>query len=161
MNKKTFIGILVILWGISMLVPFPFGKIALGLLFCYLGYVIIFGKKPVMMYKNTNAQDSIFCSSETKCEDKGDYSVVFGSCDYVIDNDSKDCTISVVFGSADINILTERPIEIQAEAVFSTITFPNRNRISFGDSSYKTGGIGEPLLIKVSSVFSSVDIKKI
>jgi len=161
MNKRTLVGILIILWGISFLVPFPIGKIALGLIFCYIGYTIIFGKNKFVFPKQVNSKDNIFATSETKCQDKGDYNVIFGSCDYVIDNDSQDCTISVVFGSADINILTERPIEIKAEAVFSTVNFPNGNRISFGDNIYKTGGIGEPLHIKVSSVFSSVDIRKI
>ncbi len=166
MNRRTFVGILIILWGISFLIPFPIGKIALGLVFCYIGYMIIFGKKDnffknVVCKKNINAKDNVFTTSETKCEDKGDYNVIFGSCDYVIDNDSQDCEINVVFGSADINILTERPIEIKAEAVFSTINLPNGNRISFGDSIYKAGGIGEPLTVKVSSVFASVDIRKI
>jgi len=161
MNRRTLVGILVILWGVSFLVPFPIGKIAIGLIFCYIGYTIITGKKYFMFQKNINAKDNVFNTAETKCEDKGDYNVVFGSCDYVIDNDSQNCAINVVFGSADINILTERPIEIKAEAVFSTITLPNGNRISFGDNIYKTGGVGEPLYIKVSSVFSSVDIRKI
>lgn len=161
MNKRIIVGFLIILWGISFLIPFPIGKIALGLTFCYIGYTIIFGKNKIIFSRQVNSKDNIFATSETKCEDKGDYNVIFGSCDYVIDNDSQNCTINVVFGSADINILTERPIEIKAESVFSTITFPNGNRLSFGNNIYKTGGIGEPLYIKVSSVFSSVDIRKI
>ena len=110
MNRRTFVGILIILWGISFLIPFPIGKIALGLIFCYIGYMIIFGKKDnffknVICKKNINAKDNIFTTSETKCQDKGDYNVIFGSCDYVIDSDSQDCEINVVFGSADINHL--------------------------------------------------------
>lgn len=161
MNKRTLIGVLIILWGVSFLIPFPIGKIAIGLIFCYVGYTMIFGKKNIFFQKNINSKDNIFSTSEVKCEDSGDYNIIFGSADYVIDNNSKNCTINVVFGSADINILTERPVEIKAEAVFSSINLPNGNHISFGDNFYTTPGIGEPLKIKVSSVFSSVDIRKI
>lgn len=161
MNRRTLVGVLVILWGISFLIPFPIGKIAIGIVFCYVGLTIITGKNHKIFQKNINSKDNIFTESYIKCDSTGEYNIVFASSDIVIDNDSKDCTINVVFGSADINILTERPIFIKAEAVFSTCTLPNGNRVSFGDTYYKADGIGEALNIKISTVFANTEIKKI
>lgn len=160
-NRRTAIGTVVILWGISILFPFPIGRIIFGLVFCYLGYTIIIGKKSNLFSKKVNCKDNMFNASDIKCEHSGDYNVIFGSSDIVIDNDSQNCTINIVFSSADINILTERPIEIKAESVFASVNLPNGNHISFGDNVYKADGIGEPLKIKISTVFGSTDIRKI
>lgn len=163
-NKRNLIiGALFILWGLDLLLPIdlPIGKIALGTFFCYIGFIFIFGKKNTFFHKSANSKDTIFNASDIKVEDKGEYNVIFGSSDIVIDNDTKDATINVVFGSSDINILTERPLEIKAEAVFSSVNLPNGNHLSFGDNYYKADGIGEPLKLKISTVFGSTDIKKI
>lgn len=159
MNKKYFIGALFILWGTSYFVQFPIKEVFLGLLFCYIGLNIVFSKK--IKRRKSKGKDNLFNISDIKCQEENDYNILFGSSDVVVDNDSKNCEINVVFGSASINILTERPVEIKVSSVFSSVVLPNGEKMSFGENIYNFSGEGEVLKIKISTVFASTEIGKI
>lgn len=159
MNKKYFFGALFILWGTSYFVKFPLRDVFLGLLLCYIGLNFIFSKR--FKKRKTKCKDNLFNISSIKCQEEEDYNILFGSSDLVVDNDSQNCEINVVFGSASINIITERPVEIKISSVFSSVVLPNGDKISFGENVYNFAGEGEVLKIKLSTVFGSTEISKI
>ncbi|MBN2838442.1 MAG: hypothetical protein JXM74_06760, partial [Fusobacteriaceae bacterium] len=159
-NRKIFWGSIFIIVGISYFVPFPVKRIILGLILCYIGINIIF-KNQINSFQKKKNKNNLFNINDIKCEKETDYNILFGSSDIVIDNDSKNCEINVVFGSASISILTERPVELKVSCVFSSVALPHGKRLSFGENIYNFSGEGEVLKVKLATVFSSSEIGKI
>ena len=165
--SKLFWGVIIILFGISFIaqavfkINFPIGKIAIALIFIYIGAKMLFG-----IFGKSNESATIFSENISNVEvlEDSKYDVVFGS--QTIDlskavNNGEEANIecNVVFGSAKIIVPKGMNLRIKSSSVFGSIKTPS-NETTFGESEYTTGsnyssGI---LNLRVNAVFGSAKV---
>lgn len=165
--SKLFWGIIIILFGISFIaqsvfkINLPIGRIALALIFIYIGAKMLFG-----VFGKTNDSATIFSENIANIEmlENAKYDVVFGS--QTIDlskavNTGEEANIecNVVFGSAKIIIPKGMKVSIKSSSVFGSIKTPS-NETTFGESEYTTGSnYSNGLLnLRVNAVFGSAKV---
>jgi predicted membrane protein len=165
--SKVFWGVIIILFGISFIaqavfkINFPIGRIAVALIFIYIGAKMLFG-----IFGKTNESATVFSESIANVEvlEDAKYDVVFGSqtinlSNAVASGQGVDIECNVVFGSAKIIIPRGMNVRVKSASVFGSVKTPT-NETSFGESEYTTGNGSSNgyINLKVNAVFGSARV---
>lgn len=156
----AFWGVLIILWGLSLVLKsfFPKINIPMGSIFVAICF-ILFGVQLLMssMGEKENKTSEINFKEGARVSKHGteEINVVFSSGVYDMTDiknleTNRSMEINVVFGSATIYIAPETPVIIDGTAVFGKIYKDTHLRLANKDEY--------ALRIEANSVFSSVDI---
>lgn len=172
MGAGLFWGAFLLLLGVALIirvvfnVEFPIVKVVFGIMLVLLGIKIIFGKT-FFSPEDVRDEDTIFREQVYKQPEKGrEYSVVFGK--GVYDFTGVDLSegpyrtkISTVFGGSKIIIPSDKPVRIQADAVFAGAELPGGNTAAFGSSIFENE-LYQPdsaaIEIQVDVVFGGVQV---
>jgi hypothetical protein len=147
-----------ILFGLSIAlgalfnISIPFFKLAIAILFMYIGISILMPK---------SRQPFMSCCHS----DKADYTVVFSNrfIDLTTLQPNTDTGVVVVFGSATVKVDQTKPLKIVGNTVFGSITSPepSEDKIALGQNTYTTKAFNaqEPYAqASITVVFGSVEI---
>jgi len=170
MGAGLFWGIILIALGLSIIFKVIFGisifRIVIAAAFILLGIVILIGK-PSFNSKRDD-RDVIFGEKKYKMSQmqNSEYNTIFGKTVYDFrDIDSlppgkTKLKFNTIFGSTDILLPSNIPVQIKADAVFSAAKLPNGNTVAFGNASYKSASSdtsSSSLYIETSVVFGGIN----
>ncbi|MGZ5245382.1 MAG: YitT family protein [Bacteroidia bacterium] len=164
----TFIGLLIILFGISIVlkevfhISFPVFRILFGLLIIYFGVRMIAGG----FYKTGNTQT--FGNSRTEYHpNQREYNIIFGN--GIVDLSTmanvagnRNIEVNVVFGNGILKINENVPTMIELSTAFGQAGTPERSANGFGETIYTTPGFDQSqphLFIKASAVFGKLTVE--
>lgn len=169
-------GLLIILFGISILIKAIFGldiplvKMLIGLVLIYVGFTILTDFSSASLKKRMKrtfnfSTDAVYITNPHQYEK---YSVVFGQS--VFDFSRLDPTIepavvkiNTIFGHSIIILDPKIPVKLTINSSFSNIEMPDKTTASFGDFVYKTQAAYQekPILeIKATVVFGNLRIQE-
>jgi len=173
MGAGLFWGIILIAIGLSIIFKVIFGisifRIVIAGAFILFGIIILIGK-PVF-HPDRGDQDVIFGEKTYKSSQiqNGEYNTIFSKTVYDfrdIDSLSPGITklkFNTVFGSTDILLPQNAPVQIKIDAVFSSARLPNGNTIAFGNAAYKSQGTdtsSNKLIMEASVVFGGLNFQQ-
>ncbi len=172
MGTGIFWGAFLLLLGVALIikvvfnVDFPVFKVVVGIFLVMLGIKVLFGRSFISP-DNFKAEETIFNERVYDNPESGkEYSVVFakGVYDFTnvdLEQGSFRVKISTVFGGTQIIIPADKPVRIQAEAVFAGAELPGGNNAVFGTSIYESESWSQDTAsidIKVEVVFGGVQV---
>ncbi len=164
MMNNLFWGILILLFGLSMVVKalfgftFPIMKPLIGLLFIYIGFVMIFnlGQGRNVSYGRSFVQFGNAHFKDTYPARK--YSIVFGK--GTIDLSGMEVptkpihtTINTVFGKSSITLNKNIPTQIKLNSVFSDTELPYNHIQQTSSNMYQIGDPNPLLFLDINVVF--------
>ncbi len=163
MVNNLFWGVLVLLFGLSMVVKalfgftFPILKPLIGVLLIYMGIVMIFNLnhgKNVVRFGNAYFQDSFPARK---------YSVLFGKgtidlSRMEIPQTPTHMKINTIFGESNITINKNIPTRIILHSVFADTTLPYDLMKQTGSNIYQLGDAQPLLTIEINVVFGKTKI---
>ena len=169
-SSGTFWGVIIILFGISILlrevfhVHIPFMKIIFGLFLIYLGVRVIAGGR----WKDRANNTAVFSESEMHYDPHhDDYDIVFGS--GTIDLFKMDMPVqkrkievSVVFGNGTVIINDSIPMKIEMNSVFGASILEDKRINALGKTYNTTSAYreGQPyVLLETNVVFGKLTIE--
>lgn len=170
MGAGLFWGIILIALGLSIIFKVIFGisifRIVIAAAFILLGVIILVGKPS--FHSNRDDSDVIFGEKTYILSQiqNSEYNTIFGKTIYDFRNiDSLPpgkikVKFNTVFGSAEILLPSNIPVQIKADAVFSAAKLPNGNTVAFGNASYRSATAdtsSSTLYIETSVVFGGVN----
>ncbi|MGD2035042.1 MAG: LiaF-related protein [Bacteroidales bacterium] len=171
MGAGLFWGIILIAIGLSIIFKVIFGisifRIVIAAALILLGIIILIGKPVFHSDKDGNDVvfgERTFQSSHIKTSE---YNTIFSKSIYDFrDSDSLSpgttkLKFNTVFGNTDIVLPGNIPLQVKADAVFSSAGLPDGSSVAFGSANYKSQGYDSSssrLYIEVSVVFGGVDI---
>jgi hypothetical protein len=176
MNWSIFLGILLVLFGISLIlkvifnIDIPVVRVVIALFLIYLGIRLFIGRDFSLIPRHEN-ENTIAFGQRTinKIEDNTEYNVVFGKGILDLRNahpaDSQEISIrlNTIFGSSDVLYNDSIPLKIRSTSAFAGTKLPNGNTEAFGtfefntDSSYK-----KPFVrIETTTVFGGTLFRKL
>jgi hypothetical protein len=176
MNWSIFFGILLILFGLSLIlkvifnVDIPLARIVVALFLIYLGVRLFIGKD-FGLISHHGDQNTIVFGQRTfhHIEDDMEYNVIFGK--GIIDlrdvhpADSQEISIrlNTIFGSSDVLYGDSIPLKVRATSAFAGTRLPDGRTESFGTFEIKTGspGINPPVRIETNTVFGGTVFRKL
>ncbi len=168
MNWSILIGVLLVLFGISLIakvvfnVDIPVFRVVIALFLIYIGIRLFIGKDFGLISHHDNENSIVFGHRTIyKIEDDMEYNVVFGKGVFDLRNvyqaDSQKITfkLNTVFGSSDILYNDTIPLSIKSTSAFGGTKLPNGNTEAFGTYEFNTDTTGrEPLVrIETNTVF--------
>ena len=172
MGAGLFWGAFLLLLGVTLIikvvfnVDFPVFKVLIGIFLVLLGLKVIFGRV-LIPQGNFSAEETIFNERVYDNPDSGkEYTVLFGKGVYDFTNVNLEegsfrAKISTVFGGTQIIIPADKPVRIQADAVFAGAELPDGNNAVFGTSIYESDSWRPDTAtidIKVDVVFGGVQV---
>lgn len=172
MGAGLFWGAFLLLLGVALIikvvfnVDFPVFKVLIGIFLVLLGLKVIFGNFLVSPGK-FKAEETIFNERVYDNPESGkEYTVLFGKGVYDFTNvdleqGSFQTKVSTVFGGTQIIIPRDKPVRIQADAVFAGAELPNGNNAVFGTTIYESDSWSPDTAsidIKVDVVFGGVQV---
>lgn len=172
MGAGLFWGAFLLLLGVALIikvvfnVDFPVFKVLIGIFLVLLGIKVLFGKTLISSH-HFKAEETIFNEQVYDNPESGkEYSVVFGKGVYDFTNvdleqGSFRVKVSTVFGGTQIIIPGDKPVRIQADAVFAGAELPDGNNAVFGTSIYESESWSPDTAsidIKVEVVFGGVQV---
>jgi predicted membrane protein len=172
MGTGIFWGAFLLLLGVALIikvvfnVDFPVFKVVVGIFLVMLGIKVLFGRSFISS-DNFKAEETIFNERVYDNPESGkEYSVVFakGVYDFTnvdLEQGSFHVKISTVFGGTQIIIPADKPVRIQAEAVFAGAELPGGNNAVFGTSIFESESWSPDTAsidIKVEVVFGGVQV---
>jgi predicted membrane protein len=172
MGAGIFWGAFLLLLGVALIikvvfnVDFPVFKVVVGIFLVMLGIKVLFGRSFISS-DNFKAEETIFNERVYDNPESGkEYSVVFakGVYDFTnvdLEQGSFHVKISTVFGGTQIIIPADKPVRIQAEAVFAGAELPGGNNAVFGTSIFESESWSPDTAsidIKVEVVFGGVQV---
>ena len=172
MGAGIFWGAFLLLLGVALIikvvfnVDFPVFKVVVGIFLVMLGIKVLFGRSFISS-DNFKAEETIFNERVYDNPESGkEYSVVFakGVYDFTnvdLEQGSFRVKISTVFGGTQIIIPADKPVRIQAEAVFAGAELPGGNNAVFGTSIFESESWSQDTAsidIKVEVVFGGVQV---
>ena len=175
MNWSIFLGVLLVLFGISLIVKVVFNidmpvvRVVIALFLIYLGVRLFIGKDFGLISHHDNENTIVFGHRTIdKIEDDTEYNVVFGKGVFDLRNvypaDSQKIFIrlNTVFGSSDILYNDTIPLSIKSTSAFGGTKLPSGNTEAFGTYEFNTDTAGrEPLVrIETNTVFGGTLFKR-
>ncbi len=172
MGAGIFWGAFLLLLGVALIikvvfnVDFPVFKVLVGIFLVLLGMKVIFGKF-LIPPANFKAEETIFNERVYDNPESGkEYTVLFAKGVYDFTNvdlakGSFRVKVSTVFGGTQIIIPRDKPVRIQADAVFAGAELPGGNNAVFGTSIYESDtwrADSASIDIKVDVVFGGVQV---
>lgn len=172
MGTGIFWGAFLLLLGVALIikvifnVDFPVFKVVVGIFLVMLGIKVLFGKTFISSH-NFKAEETIFNERVYDNPESGkEYSVVFGKGVYDFTNVDLDqgsfrVKVSTVFGGTQIIVPADKPVRVQAEAVFAGAELPGGNNAVFGTSIFESASWTPDTAsidIKVEVVFGGVQV---
>jgi predicted membrane protein len=174
MGAGLFWGAFLLLLGVALIikvvfnVDFPVFKVLIGIFLVLLGLKVIFGKFLVSP-GHFSAEETIFNERVYDNPESGkEYTVLFakGVYDFTnvdLEKGSFQAKVSTVFGGTQIIIPANKPVRIQADAVFAGAELPDGNNAVFGTTIYESDSWSPDTAsidIKVDVVFGGVQVIK-
>jgi len=174
MGAGLFWGAFLLLLGVALIikvvfnVDFPVFKVLIGIFLVLLGLKVIFGKFLVSP-GHFSSEETVFSERVYDNPESGkEYTVLFGKGVYDFTNvdleqGSFRVKVSTVFGGTQIIIPADKPVRIQADAVFAGAELPDGNNAVFGTSIYESDSWNPDsanMDIKVDVVFGGVQVIK-
>lgn len=147
-------------------IDFPVFKVVFGIFLVLIGLNVIFGRT-VFRERHFTEEETIFNERVYDMPESGkEYSVVFAKGVYDFTNvdlskGSIHTKVSTVFGGCQIIIPIDKPVRIQADAVFAGAELPDGNTAVFGNSIYESDNYrpdSAAIEIKVDVVFGGVQV---
>jgi len=172
MGAGLFWGAFLLLLGIALIikvvfqVDFPVFKVLVGIFLILLGIKVLFGRV-LMPSHHFEAEDTIFNERVYDNPETGkEYTVLFakGVYDFTnvdLEQGSFKAKVSIVFGGSQIIIPRDKPVRIQADAVFAGAELPDGNTAVFGTTIYESetwSADSAGIDIKVDVVFGGVQV---
>lgn len=172
MGAGLFWGAFLLLLGVALIikvvfnVDFPVFKVLIGIFLVLLGFKILFGRT-IFTERHFRPEETIFSERVYDNPESGkEYSVVFGKgvFDFTtvdLEQGSFHAKVSTVFGGTQIIIPADKPVRVQAEAVFAGAELPDGNNAVFGTSIYESDSWHADTAsidIKVEVVFGGVQV---
>ena len=172
MGAGIFWGAFLLLLGVALIikvvfnVDFPVFKVLVGIFLVLLGIKVISGKF-LIPPANFKAEETIFNERVYDNPESGkEYTVLFakGVYDFTnvdLEKGSFRVKVSTVFGGTQIIIPRDKPVRIQADAVFAGAELPGGNNAVFGTSIYESdtwSADTASIDIKVDVVFGGVQV---
>ena len=172
MGAGLFWGAFLLLLGVALIikvvfnVDFPVFKVLVGVFLILLGLKVVFGKF-LISPDHFKAEETIFNERVYDNPESGkEYSVLFakGVYDFTnvdLEQGSFRVKVSTVFGGTQIIIPRDKPVRIQADAVFAGAELPGGNNAVFGTSIYESANWNPDsasIDIKVDVVFGGVQV---
>ena len=172
MGAGIFWGAFLLLLGVALIVKvvfnvdFPVFKVVVGIFLVMLGLKVIFGKF-LISPSNFKAEETIFNERVYDNPESGkEYTVLFakGVYDFTnvdLEQGSFRVKVSTVFGGTQIIIPQDKPVRIQADAVFAGAELPDGNNAVFGTTIYESDTYRPDsacIDIKVDVVFGGVQV---
>lgn len=172
MNTGVIIGIIIILFGLSILFKgFPFFRVVFGALLVFWGISTIFGGfGHKVCWWNRDPNTTVFGETTRLHSDSAkEHNVIFGKGTYDFTgarptNGNKNIEVHTVFGASEVLINKQVPCRIFANAAFGEIKMPNGNSTAFGSITYQNEVYRSDsacISLKIDVVFGSVKIKEI
>jgi len=172
MGAGIFWGAFLLLLGIAMIikvvfqVDFPVFKVLVGIFLVLLGFKVLFGRTFLPSH-HFEPEETIFSERVYDNPESGkEYTVLFakGVYDFTkvdLSKGSFHTKISTVFGGTQIIIPCDKPVRINADAVFAGAELPGNNTAVFGSTVYESdtwSPDSASLNIKVDVVFGGVQV---
>jgi len=172
MGAGLFWGAFLLLLGIALVikvvfqVDFPVFKVLVGIFLILLGFKFLFGRVLIPSH-HFDAEDTIFNERVYDNPETGkEYTVLFakGVYDFTnvdLEKGSFKVKVSTVFGGTQIIIPRDKPVRIQADAVFAGAELPDGNTAVFGTTIYESEtwlADSAAIDIKVDVVFGGVQV---
>ena len=160
---NLFWGILLILWGASMVlktfnINMPLAKIFIAII------IILFGVKLLIGDKHKVVKGTGFTASGNsyyRSNSQGEYTMVFsgGTIDLMdVKPGAKDMEITVVFGTAQVILPSDLNFKIQPTTVFGATVLGEKNQFGIGEGRYAFGDTTDkPILIESTAVFGRLE----
>ncbi|MCB5254631.1 MAG: hypothetical protein LHW58_03210 [Candidatus Cloacimonetes bacterium] len=158
---NIFWGILLLLWGISLIlktfnINMPLAKIFLAVIIIMFGVKLLIGTG-TRTVKSDRSQKGTYIRTNKS----GEYNMIFsgGKLDLTdLDESASDMEINVIFGSAEIILPGHLRYDIEPSTVFGATVLPNKSQYGFGDSHFQTGsGQGRAIHIESTCVFGRIE----
>lgn len=175
MNWSIFFGVLLVLFGASLIVKvvfnvdIPVARIIIALFLIYLGIRIFVGKDLRIRSHKENEYVTFFSQRKiTDIENGREYTVVFGKAvmdlSEIIPADSQQISVKLntIFGNSDILYNDTVPIKIKATTAFGGTKLPDGTTESFGTYEYNSGSTDHQavLSIETNTVFGGTVFRK-
>ncbi|MCK4879666.1 MAG: hypothetical protein KAS82_03365 [Bacteroidales bacterium] len=172
MGAGLFWGAFLLLLGVALIIKvvfnidFPVFKVLIGIFLVLLGLNVIFGKFLIspghFKTEETIFNERVYDNPESDKE----YTVLFGKGVYDFTNVDLEqgnfrVKVSTVFGGTQIIIPRDKPVRIQADAVFAGAELPDGNNAVFGTTIYENDSWSADTAsidIKVDVVFGGVQV---
>jgi predicted membrane protein len=172
MGAGLFWGAFLLLLGVALIikvvfnVDFPVFKVVIGIFLVLLGLKVLFGRH-IISSDHFKAEETIFNERVYDNPESGkEYTVLFakGVYDFTsvdLEKGSFHAKVSTVFGGTQIIIPRDKPVRIQADAVFAGAELPGGNNAVFGTTIYESDSWSPDsasINIKVEVVFGGVQV---
>ena len=172
MGAGLFWGAFLLLLGVALIikvvfnVDFPVFKVLVGIFLVLFGLKVIFGKF-LISPGHFEPEETIFNERVYDNPESGkEYTVLFakGVYDFTnvdLEKGSFRAKVSTVFGGTQIIIPRDKPVRIQADAVFAGAELPDGNNAVFGTTIYESDTYSPDsacIDIKVDVVFGGVQV---
>lgn len=172
MGAGLFWGAFLLLLGVALIikvvfnVDFPVFKVLVGIFLVLLGLKVLFGKF-LISPGNFKSEETIFNERVyDNPESDKEYTVLFakGVYDFTnvdLEEGSFRVKVSTVFGGTQIIIPIDKPVRIQADAVFAGVELPDGKNAVFGTTIYESDSWSPDTAcidISVDVVFGGVQV---
>lgn len=171
--SSIFWGGILILWGILTIISgifnlhIPTFSIIIAFVFIYVGIMVLSGGFKVT--GKADANTLVFSEGRMGYSDKNEdmeYNVIFGKGVIDLTKVQPDSQVNVkvhtVFGEGIVQISSDIPVKITANAAFGSANLPDESVTSFGKHIYKSANFNKDqkyLNIEADSVFGSLRIE--
>lgn len=156
---NLFWGILLVLWGISLIlrgfgVSLPLAKIFFAVI------IILFGVKLLVGGSWKTRSGGI--STRSVKGDKIEYTTLFASQNIDLKHikpGDKPIEVTVVFGSAYVELPSDVAFEVEPTTVFGSLITPRQSHFGFGDNRqvFNEASSGEKVFIEANSIFGRLE----
>lgn len=172
MGAGLFWGAFLLLLGVALIikvvfnVDFPVFKVVIGVFLILMGIKVLFGRF-LISPDHFKAEETVFNERVYDNPESGkEYTVLFakGVYDFTnvdLEKGSFRTKVSTVFGGAQIIVPGDKPVRVQADAVFAGAELPDGNNAVFGTSVYESESWTPDtasINIKVDVVFGGVQV---
>lgn len=157
----AFWGILILLWGLSLLlksfgISIPLARIFFAVILILFGLKLLFSPSTKISFAKSRHSTIHYSSART-----GEYNIIFSSGTIDLREmkfGDPDVEITVVFGSAKVLLPEDLPIVIEPTTVFGRTVCPKHNEIGIthGRREYNEDG-SKPILIESNCVFGDIE----
>lgn len=156
---NLFWGILLVLWGISMIlrgfgISLPLAKVFFAVIIILFGIKLLVGGSWKMKTGGIH--------SRSVKGDKIEYTTLFASQNIDLKHvrpGDKPIEVTVVFGSAYVELPADVVFEVEPTTVFGSMITPRQSHFGFGDNRqvFNEGSSGEKVFIEANSIFGRLE----
>ena len=171
MGPGIIFGVVIILFGLSILFKdFPFFRIFIGVLLIVWGISFISGGFSHRYHWWKRDQNNVIFgeSNYNQAGTANEYNVVFGKSNFdfrtlILPENGKNVSVHTVFGASEVWISKTMPVKITGNSAFGEVRMPNGNTSAFGDVHYTNEAYKSDsacLNIKIDVAFGSAVVRE-